>query len=129
MKKYIIALLIVALCLTMCACGESGSKTKIKEQLCTGSWKKDYSSGGGDGGIYRFKSNNSVHLLEADGLKTVESDGTYKIDTDFNQIMISYKSGFREGKTQTIPFAINAYTHEIIFNVDSNGNSKWYHSS
>lgn len=139
MKKYISLFLVIALCLTLCACG--GGNSKDKEKLCNGVWYSQTKNRVGQPGdflsfdqystnVYDFSSNGRfVHTYIVDGgmgdSDPLVREGNYKIDESDKQIILTYDNG----DSKTIPYAINEYTHAFVFYVDNNGNSAYSNTS
>lgn len=141
-KKQIImgisALLVVVLLFVFVG---GGTGSGVKEQLCDGVWCRQMSFEGSsfttiDFGpwlttyIYEFKPNNTfimyagtyyfsdIGSLLSEPMKESYS-GKYSIDEDKCQIILNCS----DGDTVKIPYAINEYTHELLFNVESSGKS------
>ena len=126
MKKIVALILALSMVFALCGCGSS----REKELLCSGVWAKvTRSDPSWSVDSYEFSTNGKfVYTRVFAGIITnvTELKGSYKIDTTNKQIVLKYdKTDERESYTVEIPYAINEYTHEFIFHVDSNGGTKW----
>lgn len=145
LKKQIImgasALLVVVLLFVFVG---GGTSSGVKDQLCDGVWCWQFYFPGSsfttinfgpslDTTVYEFKTDNTFKIY--DGSYSYEYDallsspmeesysGKYSIDEEKCQIILEF-----DGDTETakIPYAINEYTHEFLFDVDSSGKSSYW---
>ena len=122
MKKAVIFILAIILLLSLFACSSSDKKQLV------GSWQ------------------NSEYVLIIPNAPKVHWETTYSFSNDntfmyeseseaFDTYSVEYgtytiKSGiitltYEDGDIETIPYYINEYTHELVFNSDSNGESNY----
>lgn len=145
-KRLLLFLLILLLLFSLVGCGNDNSNSKkIKSMLVNGKlWIKDWKDSLLYRDIYDFHDDNTViyHDLayrEFDNhLGYSIFTGTYKITDDF--IVLEFKTRQdidtkdyttvkkEESITQVknIPYTINEYTKELIFDVDRSGDSIYY---
>lgn len=118
------AVIAVLLLVVMMVTNTADTSNPIKEKLCDGGYWLTRSVMYADD-VYKFNENNTyehwhMEFGKPTYIKTVMATGKYKIDEDACQIIL-------EGnKPNKIPYAINEYTHELMFNVTSSGESFYY---
>ncbi|MBR3791471.1 MAG: zinc ribbon domain-containing protein [Clostridia bacterium] len=144
-KKQIImgisALLVVVLLFVFAGGGTGGD---VQDQLCDGVWCRQMSFEGSsfttiDFGpwlttyVYEFKPNNTFikyagtyYFTDMGSLLNEPMEesfsGKYSIDEEKCQIILNSS----DGETVKIPYTINEYTHELLFDVDSSGKSYYW---
>lgn len=121
-----------------------GTDSAIKEQLCDGVWCKQMRFKGSsfttvdfgpwlDTSVYEFKTNNTFtayfgtyYFSDMGSLLNVpmheSHTGKYSIDEDKCQIILTDS----DGEKAKIPYAINEYTHELMFDVNASGKSSYW---
>lgn len=139
------AVLVVALVVVLLfVFAGGGTGSGVKEQLCDGVWCKQYQFESPsfstvdfgpwlDTNIYEFKPDNTFteyygtyYFSDIASLLNVpmkESfSGKYSIDEEKCQIILTSS----DGETVEIPYAINEYTHELLFDVNTSGESIYW---
>ena len=120
-----------------------GTGSGVKDQLCDGVWCRQFSSSRSiynflgpsiTTSIYEFETKNTFKIYEGYYNEDYDSmlstpvqeihSGKYTIDEENCQIIMEYDD---ETETVKIPYAINEYTHELLFDVDSSGESYYWH--
>ena len=148
MKKAITILLALVMVLPLAACGGGGSSSDKKRLI--GNWYTESSDAVNtaigtlayknttwyyfhDNNKYYFSSVQNSYMKTGDGWIPFGDEqyntysGTYKLKDGI--ISLTHKNSSGETETEEIPYYINEYTKELIFDVDKNGNSKWTKSS
>ncbi len=144
MKKAIAILVALLMVLSLAACGGGGNSDKDKligtwsftgkyESTFLGNPYYDYREYS-----YSFAKDNTFYYQEK-GFIGLEKKpysewevqrvgkGTYTIKDGFVNITFDDPDTF--GTKEPIPYYINEYTKELIFNVDRDGESRWSHTS
>lgn len=148
MKKFICLLLALGMILGLCACGgNSNVKTKLCENVhynFHSSWGNNYYltvyefNKNGSYARYKYEVHTNKKVNELTGWEMFElqekEEGKYTIDTNDCQIVYNIKKRLdadgepiinNPEETYKMPYAINEYTHELLFDVSSNGESEW----
>lgn len=145
-KQKIMIISAALIVILLFAFSHGGTDSAIKEQLCDGVWCKQLSFKGSsfttvdfgpwlDTSVYEFKPNNTFtayfgtyYFSDMGSLLNVPMEvsysGKYSIDEDRCQIKLISPDG---GETKEIPYAINEYTHELMFDVNSSGKTSYWH--
>lgn len=145
-KQKIIGISAVLVIVLLFVFAVGGTGSGVKEQLCDGVWCRQYQFEGSsfttvdfgpwlDTSVYEFKPNNTFtayfgtyYFSDIGSLLNVPMEvsytGKYSIDEDRCQIKLISPDG---GETKEIPYAINEYTHELMFDVNSSGKTSYWH--
>ncbi len=120
MKKVLSLILILIMCFSLCAC--SPDPEVVKEKL-QGYWFY-YTESGTTASytMYLFKDDMFSWVNSINGITLSNEAGTYTIQG--NQIKLNYSNPSSGGRS-SIPFKLDG--DELIFNVDSSGNSLYVH--
>lgn len=116
------AVIAVVLLVVMLVTNTAGTSNPVKEKLCEGYW---LTRSGLPNDVYKFNKDNTYEHWHMDFgkpayQKIVVATGKYKIDEKDGQIILN------GNKPNKIPYTINEYTHELMFNVTSSGESFYY---
>lgn len=116
------AVIAVLLLVVMLVSNTAGTSNPVKEKLCEGYW---LTRAGFRNDVYKFNQDNTYEHWNMDYgkpayKKIVVATGKYKIDEKQGQIILN------GNEPNKIPYAINEYTHELMFNVTSSGESFYY---
>ena len=136
MKRWTAFLLMLVMCLSLCACKkEDLSQNPFAVSLCQGNWVYQQKSGGWfyteeyifrlDGTCdYIWNEINEEDHTDED-LEPVQWSGTWKLDTEYGYIKVTFQNA--SVKEASIPYYLNDYNHEIVIYADDEGESDWIH--
>ena len=143
-KKQKIMIISAVLVVVLLFVFAGGTGSGVKDQLCDGVWCYQFAFEGSsfttiDFGpsistyVYEFKPNGTFKIYygcyysEYDALMSTPMEesytGKYSIDEEKCQIILEYDG---DTETEKIPYAINEYTHEMLFDVNSSGKSSYW---
>ena len=136
MKKIVALILATSMVFALCGCGSN----EDKEKLCEGVWVNHNKSSGPLGpyaywNIYDFSANGSFtyseYRITLGHLLDDEYHGTYKMDTNKHEIILTYNKdeNGEQRASETIPYYINEYTHELVFKPNAEGKSYYSNRS
>lgn len=143
-KQIIMAISAVLVVVVLFVFVGGGTGSGVKDQLCDGVWCWQFYMEGSsfttfdfgptmDTSIYEFNPNDTFKIYygsycsEYDALLSTPMKesytGKYSIDEEKCQIILEFDG---DTETEKIPYAINEYTHELLFDVDSSGKSSYW---